>query len=428
MKNKISLIEYKEICTKLHSGKYDYSLVDLSNDKIEIICNIHGKFLQNKYSHKLGMGCWKCSVEFRSKLQSLGKEEFIKKSIEIHGNIYNYDMVNYKNNNTKVKILCRKHGEYSQIPSSHLSGNGCPKCGAESMVQKQSHNTERFIEKATKIHSNKYDYSKVDYINNNSKVIIICRKHGDFFQFANNHLKGYDCPKCKGKLKTTDDFIHNSNLIHNFKYDYSKTKYINSEKKVEIFCKKHGSFLQNPNNHLNGSGCPKCYVKNIKSNTKDFIEKSMKLHLDRYDYSLVDYKNAKTNVLIICRKHGEFRQQPTHHLSGKGCPICKSSKGENKIFNILKLKNIKFEHHYVFNNFKLEFDFYLPEHNICIEYDGIQHFKPVNHFGGEVAFVDQVRRDKEKDEYCLYNNIHLLRIPYTEQNIELFLNNNFLNC
>jgi very-short-patch-repair endonuclease len=419
MKSKISQKDYEEICNKKHNNKYDYSLADISNNKIKIICPIHGEFLQNKYSHKLGMGCWKCSVEFRSELQTLGKDKFVKKSIEVHGDVYNYDLVNYKNNNTKVKIICHRHGEYKQTPSSHLSGNGCPMCGTESMVRKQSHNTEKFIEKSINIHGNKYDYSKVNYINNRSKVTIICKRHGDFLITAGYHLNEHGCKKCDGIITNVIDLIEKANTIHNNKYDYSLVEYKNSNSRIKIICKKHGIFIQKVNNHLNQKqGCPMCYTKTIKSNTTDFIEKSMKSHIGRYDYSLVDYKNAKTDVSIICKKHGIFKQQPTHHLSGKGCPICKSSKGENRIFNILTFRNIKFEHHFVFDNFNLEFDFYLPDHNVCIEYDGIQHFKPINHFGGEKAFIDQVRRDKEKDEYCYVNNIHLLRIPYNEKNID----------
>jgi Zn finger protein HypA/HybF involved in hydrogenase expression len=427
MKSKISTEEYIQICNKLHNNKYDYSFIDLSNVKIKIICPIHGEFFQNKTSHKLGMGCWQCSVDYRSKSQSLSTEEFIKKSILIHGNNYDYSLVSYKNSNTKVRIVCKKHGIWKQIPSSHLLGNGCAKCGFESSANKNKHDTKKFIEKSEIIHGKKYDYSLVMYKNNNSKVEIICKTHGVFNQFANNHLKGYGCPKCKGKFKTTEDFIHQSNKVHNFKYDYSVTEYINSELKVEIICNVHGIFKQNPSNHVNQrQGCPKCYSKNLKSNTQEFIEKSKRIHLDRYDYSFVEYKNAKTDVNIICSKHGNFSQQPTHHLSGNGCPVCKSSKGENKIFNILKLKQIKFEHHYTFDNFNLEFDFFLPSHNLCIEFDGIQHFKPVNHFGGESAFIDQVKRDKEKDEYCINKNIYLLRIKYDEKNIDSILSK-FLN-
>ena len=156
-----------------------------------------------------------------------------------------------------------------------------------------------------------------------------------------------------------------------------------------------------------------------------FINKSRKVHGDRYDYSLVDYKKAKSPVVIICNKHGKFNQAPTHHLSGQGCPICKSSKGENEIFKILTEKNIRFEHHLKLENSKLEFDFYLSELNIAIEYDGVQHFKPVNHFGGISTFKDQQRRDREKDKYCIDNGIKLIRIPYTEK-VDLFLEMNLL--
>ena len=291
-----------EVYNSIHGNKYNYSHSDFNLLKIKIECPEHGIFEQNKYSHKK-YGCWKCSVEYRSKSQRLSKEEFEIKSRKVHGNKYEYSKVDYINNNTKVLILCSKHGEFKQIPSSHLQGNGCPKCGTESMVQLQSMTTDNFLKKALMVHENKYDYSLVNYFNQKQKIKIICKIHGVFEQLPHNHLKGYGCPKCNGKFLTNQEFILKCVGKHGNKYDYSLVNYEKSDSLIEIKCKTHGIFKQKATNHLNdGNGCPKCYNKNNPSDTKKFITDSKKKHGDRYDYSMVNYENAKKPVIIICKK------------------------------------------------------------------------------------------------------------------------------
>jgi len=169
---------------------------------------------------------------------------------------------------------------------------------------------------------------------------------------------------------------------------------------------------------INKSGCPIC-GGTIKSTTEKFIEKAKKVHGDKYDYSLVNYTNNRTKVEIICKEHGVFIQTPEKHiLKSRGCPTCKSSKGELQISNYLIKHKISFKPQHSFHNCKnilpLSFNFYIPEKNICIEFDGIQHFKPVKHFGGEDEFKLTQKRDKIKNKYCKDNNIKLLRIKYNE--------------
>lgn len=183
-------------------------------------------------------------------------------------------------------------------------------------------NTVTFIKKASKTHNNKYDYSKVDYINYNSKVCIICPKHGEFWQTPKSHTckKACGCPKCAGKNVTTEEFVKKVNQKHNFKYDYSLVKYENNTTKICIICPIHGNFHQTPSVHLRTSGCPKCKGKQFE--LKDFIEKSKEIHKDRYNYDLVNYKNSSEKVEIICKEHGSFWQKPTDHFIGNGCPKC----------------------------------------------------------------------------------------------------------
>lgn len=298
-------------------------------------------------------------------------------------------------------------------------------------------NTNIFIKRSNLIHKNFYDYSQVNYVNCKTKVKIVCKKHGNFEQTPDSHLNGSGCPICgqeKTKLKQLKKFnlfIDNANNIHNDKYDYSITNYLGARRKIKIICKKHGIFTQTPDSHLHGRGCPKCVNRNC--NTTEFIEKANLIHNYSYNYEKVKYSNPKTKIIIICLKHGEFKQTPNSHLNGSGCPICKASKGEIIILNYLKNNNIKFVREKRFfdckNKYRLPFDFYLPEHNMLIEYDGEQHERPVNFFGisDEISkqnFLKLKINDSIKTTYAETNSIKLIRVSYEIKNVEFFLKNN----
>jgi hypothetical protein len=286
-------------------------------------------------------------------------------------------------------------------------------------------NTDIFIKDCIDTIGNLYDYSLVEYINNKQKVKIICKKHGIFEQSPNNHLsKRQSCPKCSEhhhELKTTIQIVLDFQKKQGDKYNYSKVNYIGSKQKVEIICKKHGSFFQTPNNHLKGQDCPKC----VKVNIDDFKNKSNIKHNYKYNYDLVIYENCRNKVKIICGKHGLFEQVASSHLYGIGCPSCQESKGENKIRKILEENNIEYISQYSFDGCKLKkklrFDFYLPILNTCIEFDGLQHFKPIKYYGGVTEFKVRVERDKIKSEFCYNEKINLLRIRF-DDNIKNKLN------
>jgi len=284
-----------------------------------------------------------------------------------------------------------------------------------------------FIERAIEKHGNKYDYSLVVYNGGKNKVKIICPKHGVFEQNASKHLCGDGCAACAGNKKLDNkSFIKISNKIHNNRYNYSLVKYNGFENKVKIICKIHGIFEQTPNKHIGKThrGCPKCNG-GVRKTIEHFIEQSIKIHNNKYDYSLVDYKNGKTNVKIICKEHGIFEQQPRHHINGCGCPKCKESNGEKYIEKYLKDKNIKYIRQKSFSKCKnikpLPFDFYLTQYNMCIEFDGEQHYRVIEYFGGLDAFILRQKKDEIKTLFCKENNIKLLRIKYNE-NIENKLN------
>jgi hypothetical protein len=187
-------------------------------------------------------------------------EDFIRRAKEVHGNKYNYSETEY------VKIGCLFHnGEiFEQTCQSHLAGSGCQKCAALKQSNKQTLTREEFIKKANDIHNNKYNYDKVDYKHNNIPVIITCKIHGDFNMKPHHHIIGracYDCGIIKWKKSntfTTEEFILKSNKIHGYKYNYDNVIYENCYTKVEIICKLHGIFTQDPHSHTSGNGCPKC--------------------------------------------------------------------------------------------------------------------------------------------------------------------------
>ena len=239
---------------------------------------------------------------------------------------------------------------------------------------------EIFIQKAILKHKDKYDYSKVNYTHSKYKVIIICKEHDEFEQIPANHIfvQGcYNC-HCESLKSNTDDFILKSLLIHN-EYDYSKVDYIDSKTKICIICKKHGEFLQNPNNHLQGKGCLKCASDDKRSNKYDFINKSKRIHKDKYDYSLVEYKKVTSKVKIICKEHVVFEQIPSTHLSGSGCSKCCLSTKINTIEFIKRANerhNSKYDYSYV--------DYANSESNvniICKEH-GLFSQRPTNHLIG----------------------------------------------
>ncbi len=262
---------------------------------------------------------------------------------------------------------------------------------------------------------NNFDYSEVKYINNRTNIKIKCLIHDEFFyQTPYEHLKGYkSCQYCKSNKKmTTDEFIEKANKVHNYKFDYSLVDYTGNKIKVKIICKKHGIFEQAPNWHLNGNGCDLCRVEYKEK----FIEKSSKIHNNKYDYSDINYINNSTKIKIICPEHGVFYQKPQHHLKGIGCTYCNKSKGELIIANILKKLNIKFEQEKIFIDCKdkkeLPFDFYLIDFNCCIEFDGRHHYESINYWGGDNKLKYTKNHDFIKNNYCKNNNIKLVRIKF----------------
>lgn len=293
------------------------------------------------------------------------KKDFEIRANKAHNYKFDYSLVNYINNKTEIEIICSKHGMFKQVPSDHLKGHGCRKCGFE-----KSSTLRNFI--------------------------------------------------------ASKNFIGKVKLIHNNKYDYSLVNYENVNTKIKIICFKHGIFEQTPNKHLKGHGCSKCKIDKMYKTTEEFIKKAKLIHDDKYDYSHVNYVTAKTKINIICKLHGTFEQIPNDHLNNVGCPICRQSKGEIKIEQYLKKNNIKYISQKKFDDCngeknKLVFDFFLFEVNKCVEFDGKQHYVANKFFGGIKYLIKLREYDEIKTKYCKDHNIELIRIKYDE-NIENKLN------
>ncbi len=188
---------------------------------------------------------------------------------------------------------------------------------------------QEVLNRFTTVHGTKYDYSKVEYIDAKTKVIIICPKHGEFKVSPSKHYgRGHGCPQCVGRSGVKLDqasFSERALNVHMGKYDYSLVALPKSKSKVVIICKNHGPFEQRVDQHLGGAGCPACTAANkpISEKVDNFIERSIAIHNNKYDYSKVKFVNTETNVTIICPIHGEFEQTPYSHLNReRGCHIC----------------------------------------------------------------------------------------------------------
>lgn len=299
---------------------------------------------------------------------------------------------------------------------------------------------EEFIEKAKKVHPlpESFDYSRVNYKKAKEKVEIGCNVCGNWFlQSPDKHInRKHGCPYCKHHIKlTVEEFVKKGNIRHSGKCSYLDVKeIINVDTKVKIHCTVcDKDFWQTPYHHLRDNGCPYCGSKNAAEKQKltkeEFFNKLTSQQKEEYDYDLDSYVSYHRKMRIYCKHCKEwFLQSPSKHLIGQGCPRCSSSNGEKITQQWLKENNIRFKQQKTFKDCKdhqsLRFDFYLLDHNLCIEFQGVQHYKPeffVSVYKSEKTGLEkynlQLKHDKMKKEYCRKNKIDLLEIRY-DDNIE----------
>jgi len=288
----------------------------------------------------------------------LTTEEFIEKARKVHGDKYDYSKVEYKGSQIKVCIICPKHGEFWQMPTNHLMGQGCYKCSKISMANKQRISEDDMRERLSNIFGDLYDLSKLNYKDYKHKVTLVCKEHGEFSLMPSNLMKGHGCPICGNKRKGISKMM--------------------SQKKFE--------------------------------------ELAFNIHKGRYDYSLVDVhkRDESGRIPIICPIHGKFWQTISNHIYGKqGCPKCKSSKLEQKLINFFDEEDIEYIHQKRFCWLGIQkLDFYLPKYNIAIECQGEQHYIGSN-FGSKKITDDESlelvkKRDACKLDLCEKNGVKLL--------------------
>lgn len=292
------------------------------------------------------------------------KSEAIRKSKIIHGDKFEYTLLNDEvKTRDKVTIICRVHGEFTQLLRNHLRGRGCRKCDFD--IRRKS--IDEVIRDLSKKHNNKYIYNIDSYTSNKQKIDIKCPIHGYFTQKINSHSNGFGCPDCGGSRKLNlKEFIDRSNIKHSYYYTYDKTVYINSSTPITITCPTHGDFRLTPHSHLRGSRCPKCSMSLGEKRVLNFLEEN----------------------------EIEFISQ---HIF-KDC---------------FHIKN-------------LVFDFWIPSLRTCIEFDGKQHFIATKWFGGEEGLEKIKIRDNAKNDYCHKNNIKLIRISSIDD-IKSILKKEILN-
>ena len=356
----------------IHGDKYDYSCTKYVNMRTKILvrCPIHGIFEQDPVEHLRGQGCRECGIAKRRK----PVEKFIEQAREVHGDKYDYSKVKIINNHTPVIIICPEHGEFLQAPSNHLKGQGCPHCYGYIKFT-----TEQFIQRAEAIHGKgTFDYSMVDYKGYAYNIKLKCNTCGRIFTIlAGNILLGYGCIECSynNMRLGKEEWVKRAKEVHGERYDYSRVKYKSLRDEVEIGCPVHGFFMQNARSHIQGRGCRLCAYDTRRKTLEEWIAQVNEIHNFKYDYSRVNYVNARTDVEIICPEHGVFIKTPNEHLMGKGCPECskllKRSKGEIEMCEYIKSI---YSGEIIENSRKLiggkELDIYIPELKLAFEYNG----------------------------------------------------------
>ena len=303
---------------------YDYSEVDYlyAKSKIIIIDKSYNTRHLISASHLISRNA-KCVISNAINLN----EYILKVFKATHNDLYVYDKFNYVDSKTKSTIICKIHGEFEQSYGQHSSGGGCPKCAIEKISKKKRYNIDILLTKIKESGNwnSDYDYSRINYSNSQSKVIVINKKYNSEHLVTPMSLVSGVKLSIINAVNQNDFFIKYSNEVHFNKYDYSKTNFINAHSKVIITCPIHGEFTIRAANHINGRGCIKCGIEKSAPKfltSKEIIDEFCKVHGDKYDYSNVKYTGTDNKVSIICKMHGEFQQRPTAHKRGAGCYVC----------------------------------------------------------------------------------------------------------
>ncbi len=312
---RFTLNEFIERSKRKFGDKFNFTDSDYQGNKKPIVieCRTHGKFhTLPAYFIRSQSGCPSCGYK-------LTLDDFIVQAMGIHNDRYDYSRVEWVNTTTKVEIVCKVHGSFEQEPYMHYNrGRGCPRCA----VENSTYSTPKFVDRANQVHSNKYDYTKTIYQHNDTPVVITCPLHGDYKQKPRVHIEGSGCSKCfsERNRSSKEEFINNSLVTHGNRYDYTKIIYRDNKSKVIITCKVHGDFKITPNAHVScRQGCPRCKESKGETRVRQFLELHGINHVQehrieplpfRYDFYL-----PEKNVLV--EYHGQQHYKPVSIFGGK---------------------------------------------------------------------------------------------------------------
>jgi len=349
-------------------------------------------------------------------------KRFLERAKERYGEdvkkIFDYSEVEFVKMKLPVVIHCIKHNsKFVQRADVHLSGGvGCKQCRKETPIRKKIRNTADVIAIGKKLHKGLDTYEHTNYVNSLTKITVTCKKHGDYEISTGSYLTGGRCLKCgiESKQLSLSDLKTKIAQVHGDKYAYDWSSYKNSSNKMRIKCPRHGWFEQRVNTHISGAGCSVCGVDSRRYSSSQVLAAIKNHFRDRYTYDKFVYVRDSDPVIITCKKHGDFSKVPNELVRGHGCTKCTESRNERNMCNILDDNHIEYIQEYKLTGSTYRYDLYLPKLNVLIELDGMQHYKPSEHFGGEVGFAKRVSRDINKNELAKKFNIPLMRIPYTE--------------
>ena len=329
----------------------------------------------------------------------------------------NYDFSDtvYKGKLNPISFKCKHHGVVTNNHPTNLfrSDYICSGCKLDALKI-------RWLDRVTDIHDDRYNYSQVVYNGLTNPVEIICGIHGSFWQTPETHIKAkVGCPTCAretDRLDTTE-FIRRAKELFGDRYDYGKSVYTLWSEPITVTCPEHGDWETRAGSHLSGTICLECSIMEQRSDKEEFVKKARKVHGNKYDYSDFVYVHSKYPAKVRCSKHGLFEISPNRHISGRsGCPRCAESLGELQIRNFLEDLGIVVIQEYTLPGFKYRMDFHLPDQNIFIEHHGVQHYYPVDFFGGVVGFRECQVRDQHKADIARDMGIPLVVTNYNHLN------------
>jgi hypothetical protein len=381
------IIKSKEI----HGNSFDYSLFEYSGSrkKSTLICKkCRTQFLTTPSNNLLGKGCKNCF-----EIKRVKDSNILDKVKEKHPN-FKFDFTGYKNVDTNIKFECNLgHKSDGCVRNIIRTKNICIKC----------------IPEISEKNLSKIERNNLSIVSINGKSINVECKKCNYTITDNIRNLTYEKFQCKYCI-----LLDKSEVL---KYGKSKLVKINGGI-IDLICCNGHEYKQNRINLIQNKCCKKCYDIEKHKSSDEILEMFLEKHGDSFKYDMQNYKNQQSKIEITCKSGHKFHQKVSNHLQGKGCLTCNESSGEREIKVILDSLNINYTTQKKFDDCKyqekLPFDFYLDEFNILIEYDGIQHFKPIEYFGGINGFEKTKIRDKIKNEYCKKNNIHLIRVSYLD--------------